>query len=481
MQYGYTSCRRLARVGNGLKASLLAVAAVVGLAGCSNIEHKPRGYAAEAVPPAKDGPRKIVIFFDGTANDEGSDTNVKRLHSLVSLQDRPDISSLYLLGVGTNSDVIGAMSGWGINARVRIAYEFILNHYEPARKARAEDAFGAAVAAREADEIYIFGFSRGAYSARILTTMLDYAGLVTHKDDSKHEFSTAEMAKKAHEATLPPPFQDLAQSNDRRGDVTLALKKEELVRKVDENNQEIRVPVKVLGLWDTVEALGVQQPGNHLRLAFRMSPPDLEIDIPNKRYGERLCNVERVYHAVSIDDDRATIFTPLLMSRKHLFEGCAPGEKVTGADGKETVVGSMIDEHKRVIPGRLQEVWFSGAHADVGGGYLNSTLSGVSLNWMLSRISDTGILPSRLEVKPTADEPRYVREDIFGTSHDPRSGHWGIIYPLTSRDLVTFATDDRSIESYRGKICVHKSALVRRSVEARSELTRGARAELTHP
>ena len=170
------------------------------LSGCGHIGYKPRGFdippvkiSTENANPSGYTPRKIVIFFDGTANDEGSDTNVKRLHSLITLQDRKDIASLYILGVGTNLDPIGLVTGSGINARVRLAYEFILNHYTP----KTRDM--------EADEIYIFGFSRGAFAARILTTMLNYAGIVNEARDQTalRKYTPKELSELVHAATFP--------------------------------------------------------------------------------------------------------------------------------------------------------------------------------------------------------------------------------------------------------------------------------------
>lgn len=132
----------------------LTFALVMALAGCKAIDYKPM------VPvDFTDKPRKIVIFFDGTHNNPSSDTNVKKLHSLVTLQDRKSVASLYIDGVGVGSDVAGMSLGLGVKARVRIAYEFLLANH------------------REKDEIYIFGFSRGAYQARILASLLANVGL----------------------------------------------------------------------------------------------------------------------------------------------------------------------------------------------------------------------------------------------------------------------------------------------------------------
>ena len=426
------------------------------LSGCGHIGYKPRGFdippvniSHENTNPPGYAPRKIVIFFDGTANDEGSDTNVKRLHSLITLQDRKDIASLYILGVGTNLDPIGLVTGSGINARVMLAYEFILNHYTPKTREM------------EADEIYIFGFSRGAFAARILTTMLNYAGIVNEARDQTalRKYTPKELGELVHAATFPgfSSPDDADKPEVRPGNLKTKLAAKGLISAVNSDNS-ISVPVKVLGLWDTVEALGSPGIVSNLIIPLLSQPPKTDVDEPNRRYGEKLCNVEAAYHAVSIDDNRATIFTPLLLSRRHLFDGCTRGK-------------GLLDNYGRIKPDQLQEVWFSGAHSDVGGGYANGALSGVSLNWMLNRIKCTGLLPNAVcpaEVSKSRDT-HFVREDFFGGSHDPTAGIWSF-YPNVSRDLVTYALDKRSISRAEGKpqeptpLCVHKSVFERRSV-----------------
>jgi len=443
----------------------LVLAATMVLSSCT-INHKPRGFTfavaeVDPVPTASkqtDKPRKIAIFFDGTANDEGSDTNVKRLHSLITLQDRGDIASLYILGVGTDMDAVGAATGSGINARVKIAYEFILNHYR------------AATADRKADEIYIFGFSRGAYSARILTTMLYFAGIVeeVHIPGNSRRYSSTEIAEATHKALFPGFMRgDVNEHYLRPADIAAKLNAlpNRLQSAVDYRGS-IPVPVKLLGLWDTVEALGVfTMAGQRIKLASRSTPPKVNTDNPNRRYGERLCNVEFAFHALSIDDNRATVFTPLLLSRAHLYEGCfGINGYAKASTGHAAFISPMLDGDGNIARGRLQEVWFSGAHSDVGGGYLDSELSGVSLNWMLNQVRRAApdLLPKRIADTAEEQEPvRYVRENALGRSHDPTTGIWAT-YPRITRDLVGYASQQQSL--WGQELCVHKSVFTRRGL-----------------
>lgn len=437
------------------KLAFVFLAVIGHLSGCTNIQHLPKSVqTAIEEPVCGSSPRKIAVFFDGTANDEGSDTNVKRLHSLVTLQNRANIATLYLQGVGVGQDMQGAVTGGGINARVKIAYEFVLNHYRPEGECRP------------ADEVYIFGFSRGAYSARILTTMLYFGGNV-EPTDRKHGHTSTDLADIVHKTVFGPLFGRVDQSARER--TTVALLEKQGVKPYGKSKQVQPITVNVLGLWDTVEALG---PKNFLPSTFwidlHWNFPEVNVDSVNFRYGERLCNVERALHAVSLDDNRATVFTPLLLTRKHLFVGCPFDQRPSGGGQNNK---RMIDSEGRVRPSMLKEVWFAGAHSDVGGGYNNSALSGVSLNWMLSELEVTGLLPKGAS----------VRQDEYGTSHNPASGAWSILYPEVNRDITSFALEDKihastpgaedekynirgPLPEFAGTICVHPSVLNRRQL-----------------
>ena len=360
---------------------------------------------------ASSQPKHIAIFFDGTNNEEESDTNVKRLHSLMTLQRRPDIATFYVEGVGSEKSVIGMGTGWGFKDRVKPAYQFLLDNYRPG------------------DKIYVFGFSRGAFSARVLASLLYHAGLPQHARLSSGDIAEIVFDEVKDELTTE-------QEADRRGKVHGTLNREHGIvagKAVD---------VDIMGLWDTVEALGFPHWGPRIKDKMGIAPYPVDIDIPNRRYGDQLCNVKHAFHALSIDDNREWIFTPLLLGREALFRQC----------GK---AGAMLDADGRIIPGRLAEVWFSGAHSDVGGGYQDSMLSGVSLNWMLDRIANTGtgILPPN-----TA-----VNEDPFGRSHDPESGKFAPLYHNINRNIGAYLTDEKKHRGeFAGTMCVHPSVLERR-------------------
>lgn len=347
--------------------------------------------------------KKIAIFFDGTANDPNSDTNIKQLHSLISLQKRDDIATSYIKGVGTSGKVLGMAVGWGIGYDVREAYQFLLKNYNPK------------------DEIYIFGFSRGAYASRILSALLYYGGIPKIKpllnDKGEDIFDYKDLSEEIYSAY--------------KGDKSLKERRLEILsvlRSIENHEIKIITPVNVkfLGIWDTVEALGI---------------PNYEedIDVPNNRYGDQLCNVEKAYHAVSIDDNRANVFTPILITRKHLYNNCKGWDEV------------KKKEHQKA---NVREVYFAGAHSDVGGGYENNYLNGVSLNWMISHLDDFNILP----------KDSSVQQNMFAKSHDPESGIiWGLLYHKKNRTLHNYINENEADEhpSYEKKLKIHDSVFKR--------------------
>lgn len=362
------------------------------LCGCGNIAISHVPYQAEPVQ------KKLAVFFDGTANDEGSHTNVAKLHNLVRLQSRVSISTTYIKGVGVDSKVLGMATGWGIGQDVRQAYRYLAENYKREFK----------------DEIYIFGFSRGAYAARILASLVNVAGIpnVSRIGNEKERIKYIAEIYGAFKSDGEKPIAE------RRKSVRRVLR-----------SPYAPVRIKFMGIWETVEALGW---------------PDYKenVDVPNPRYADQLCNVDKAAHAMAIDDDRANIFTPILLTRSHLIREC-----------RDVNINEVVSE-----------VWFSGAHSDVGGGYKNTQISGVSLNWMIDQIkkadnpenvTDTSYCFANCLLPPGAG----VYGDFAGRTHDPEGGLWGLIYKRKNRDLDAYTEDDG--KHLGGRLKIHQSVVDR--------------------
>ncbi|WP_431206367.1 DUF2235 domain-containing protein [Bradyrhizobium betae] len=337
--------------------------------------HDDPGTAANA-PDAR-APRKLVLFADGTGNAfTTQESSVWRLYEALD-HTQPDQIAYYIKGVGTAGwaplAALDGATGIGVPSNVRKLYRFLCWNWRPG------------------DEIYIFGFSRGAFTARTLASMIASQGLVPAEINGE-PVSHAEMERNAMAAWR----------EYRRG--TVPLKKSlptiwiaRLIRDVllyfyhlicrHRSYADVRaamrgreeIDIEFLGLFDTVEAYGV--PIEELRVAIDWAiwPISFRNHRPSKK-------VKHIRHALALDDERTT-FHPLRIDQSHL-----------AAD--QTV----------------KEVWFVGVHSDIGGGYPESTLSFVPLVWM------TDELEGRLRFQDGEIEHFKDYQSAIGPRHDSRSG-----------------------------------------------------------
>jgi uncharacterized protein (DUF2235 family) len=271
--------------------------------------------------------KRIALFLDGTWNNVQDNTNVWRLKCLC-LQSSEQLV-YYSAGVGTQSGehISGGMFGIGINEEVTNAYEWLVEHYEP-------DA-----------QIFIFGFSRGAFTARSLAGFVSKCGLL--KPGSP--VSMKQLYERYRKGT--------AQSVRALGRVAAGeLSLED--KWIKEYSRAI--PIWFQGVWDTVGALGVPLPcvPKVSRAAFAFLETDLRI------------NDTHAYHALAIDEHREA-FAPTLWT------------KFTPKVG-DTYAPRTID--------KVEQRWFVGAHANVGGGYENDLLAQIPLSWLMNKAVGHGLV-----------------------------------------------------------------------------------------
>lgn len=280
-------------------------------------------------------PRRLVLCFDGTWNTPEDETNVSRIYAAVkdrqSGYDRQ--LKFYDPGVGTDwgSRIAGGALGWGLNQNILEGYCWLIDNYCP----QPPDATpivdpGDAEKFENGDQIFLFGFSRGAFTARSLAGLINACGLVKKSPSDGPTATDSDLVKKAW---------TLYRNRSEVDDVRMYGPCEQF-RKDHAHN----VKVRFVGVWDTVGALGVPKFGGSL------------LPTRNWRYGFHdtgLCRiVEHAYHAVAIDEHRRD-YAVALWSQAH---------KV----GTKTV----------------EQRWFPGAHANVGGGYEDDLLPELSLRWM---------------------------------------------------------------------------------------------------
>ncbi|MEL7451170.1 MAG: DUF2235 domain-containing protein, partial [Pseudomonadota bacterium] len=296
-------------------------------------------------------------------------------------------------GVGTGgvAPLWGAITGAGIDEDVLEAYAFLSEVYSPES------------CAKKCDEIYVFGFSRGAYAARIFAGFLEAANLPVRAPGIDNE-EQAIILKRVFKA-----FKSQTGASARRAAVD---------RVPGFSRLPEQVSIKLLGLWDTVAALGWPN--------AKEDTDELE-----DRYLDQLCNVEHAAHALSIDDNRATLFTPVLLTADRLLQDCVSSPKMRSED--------------------VEEVWFSGSHSDVGGGYSNTELWGVSLNWMIRQLEPHGLL----------HDGTRVYANPLGRSNTTDTSVLGyLIYRNLNRRLSVYYTEAGN--SYNGgKAKIHRSVFDR--------------------
>lgn len=320
---------------------------------------------------------KLAIFCDGTWNGLHMPnlTNVARLARSVKQRDDAGRAQVvfYDEGVGVKrgvsriidrlESVLGGAFGAGLNRKIEQAYRFIVLNYEPPK-----------------DEIYIFGFSRGAYTARSLCGLIRKCGILRPECMAR----IPEAIALYRDRTLHPAgpeaqeFRRLyAHRNEAVGEEDLT----EAERKVPRSRQTKLVNIRYLGLWDTVGSLGVPDRFWWLS-AF------------NRRFRfhdtKASSLIESLRHAIAADEDRRTFGATPFSNIRDLNLDAA--EKHPGA--KIATQGSWVaDEDKRPY----QQKWFPGDHGAVGGGNAQFGLSSAALLWVAQGAEAAGLALNRDE------------------------------------------------------------------------------------
>jgi uncharacterized protein (DUF2235 family) len=335
---------------------------------------KPEAAAGPApAAPAAPQPRKIAVFSDGTGNSASKlfKTNVWRLYEAVELgKTSVDPKQLVFYGEGVGNSgfrplaILGGVFGWGLKRNVLALYAFLCRNY------------------RQGDQLYAFGFSRGAFTIRVLIGLIDRQGLVPYRDDAdlSHQVADAYRAYIGGHYPRFPPMRWLLPLWRWLVRRLIWLKRTVLRQQHYDRKLNRDTPVRFVGVWDTVSAYG----GPILELVRGFDDWIRPLTFKDQVLPS---NVERARHALALDDERDS-FQPL------------PWDEPFGTDRK-----------------RLKQVWFSGMHADVGGGYPDDSLAYVSLAWMMEEAQTAGL---DLRAEKVAEANRVA--NAFGPIHDSRSG-----------------------------------------------------------
>ncbi|MDH4085182.1 MAG: DUF2235 domain-containing protein [Nitrospira sp.] len=339
--------------------------------------------------------KNIVLCSDGTGNTaiKARGTNVFKLYEAVDIQGYKFDPSLtpqvafYDDGVGTSRlapmKLIGGAFGYGFGKNVRDLYTELVHVYEPG------------------DHIYLFGFSRGAYTVRALSGLIQYCGIVDIKQVGYE--ALRKCVRNCWTSFRREAFKRVSENERREGQPTADYSREDRERRkrfcavIDETHvPDGAITIDFVGVWDTVGAVGM--PFEELRELFNWIYPMRFSELtPSSR-------ISRACHALSIDDDRRT-FHPELWNEK---------------DIRAT---------------QVEQVWFAGVHSNVGGGYVKHGMSLVALDWMMAEAERCGL-------RFIAADRNYVRthHDVHDELYDARGG-LGVYYRWEPRDIVKLCRD----------------------------------------
>lgn len=318
--------------------------------------------------------RRIILCLDGTWNntyteserDDGSKvlkpSNVLKIARAVSPVDTSsniDQLTYYDPGVGAMSDYpgranrllkffdkrLGGAFGAGFEANIEEALTYLVNNYRPGSENNA------------ADKVFIYGFSRGAATARALCKFIDWMGGIPSKKD----------------AYFIPIF--LRNYLSGKGKVSLEnvkynLETENATNKNVKFNPMQPIAIELLGVWDTVVALSS-------RMYMQSNRTFLVGESPPR------C-VLHAFHALAVDEQRADFLPEIWTS---------PGETL-----------------------HFEQKWFSGVHSNIGGGYNNDGLANISLAWIVEKSMQFGLSfdqPFLRFYRPYYQDKLYESKDTF--------------------------------------------------------------------
>ena len=368
-------------------------------------------------------PKNIVLCCDGTANQFAPDrTNVIKLY--YTLEQNPATQvAFYHPGLGTMEPVgaltpatktvtmgLGMALGYGLSNDIRDAYLFLMNHFE------------------EGDSVYLFGFSRGAYTARSVCSLLRMYGLMRRGNDPMVPYAVRMMMAI-----------DQIESREHKSPEE-AKKALATYFKLAEDFKHMMCGCECnphfVGVWDTVNSVGWFT--HPLKLPYVSDNSEIAIG----------------RHAISIDERRAFF-------RNHLW---MPSESPPPHG-----------------PVDLVQVWFAGVHCDVGGGYpeQESGLSKLAFDWMLQEAKAAGLRvdPDReKEVLGITTGSGYVPPNPDGDLHVSLKKAWKIAewIPKPHYDFQTGKTSWQMNRSKPRRIppksLVHESVFLREKGEYAKKL-----------
>ena len=321
--------------------------------------------------------KSIIICCDGTGNEIGDDhTNVLRLYQALKKNKAQIV--YYDTGVGTaavkkawgrrfqNAQLaFDLATGTGLDKNVLEAYRFLISNYV------------------KGDQIYLFGFSRGAYTVRVLGGLLHHIGLL-----QDHQINLAGNALMAYKQS-------------EKGQLEVG---DRFVKIIGPQ----KIPIHFVGVWDTVSSMIVPR-------SDRFFMPSLQ-RLPYTRSNP---SVEVFRHALAIDEKR------------RMFQ-------VNAWKDNQVYIAPRTSPRKKIEkkPQDIKQVWFAGVHADVGGGYpeAESGQAFLSFVWMVEEVKKSGLQFDQTTIDNLCElQDGLTSKDTLPILHNSLTGWWKLIEYLPRR------------------------------------------------
>lgn len=310
--------------------------------------------------------KNLAVFFDGTWNEPNDRTNAYALYQ--SALEAEGQETLYIEGVGTKGRGLwaaldkfaGGAFGAGLSANIRHGYQWLSQRYAPG------------------DRLFLFGFSRGAYSARSLAGMVRKCGLLREPSDDG-----VQEAYALYRDDCAPKSPEAAAFRERFS---------------------VEVDIHFVGVWDTVGSLGIPVGGVRFP-GFAGFYHFHDTELSN--------HVHHAYHAIAANEYRAP-YAPTLWTRG-------------------------VDSAPRPDDQPVEQRWFPGAHADIGGGYQDGCLQTLPARWLQEKAAAAGLrFDPRIAVGESYDScaphnsyDDFTRKVPFPIEKKPRSWDSATVLNLT--------------------------------------------------
>ncbi|HAY45556.1 MAG TPA: DUF2235 domain-containing protein [Gammaproteobacteria bacterium] len=338
-------------------------------------------------------PRKLILCCDGTGNEiKENQSNVLKFYRLLNKTNgdsdaatgADDQIAYYDTGIGTISNsggwsrfknkaagVFGLATGYGLDDNVLDAYCFLCKEYQPD------------------DQIYLFGFSRGAYTVRVIAGLINMVGILKRENLNLVGYALTAYKQASH-----------------KDDLAIAWRVQEVL-------DTHRATIRFMGCWDTVGSVITPRPD-------RAYIPSLE-ELPFTKTNP--C-VQSFRHAMAIDERRRMFrLYPWMAGQKFKSNPFVSDAKAVDQDCKQ--------------------VWFAGVHSDIGGGYPEdeSGAAKIPLAWMITEAKANGLKFREAMVKrlvqgknPAKATRIYSAPDSNADLHYSATGAWNLLEWLPKRD-----------------------------------------------